>query len=145
MNDRERASADLGIAALNASLAGLGHKPLGLNPHVRMVGPVVGEIPNAMVDQPGVAPLRFVFGLDLDIWIGPYSEVVTSPVNAETRDRVEESITLVLTSEVLCQVGRRSVALTLRIPDQEPWLRLTVRGADQQPSLEPRYQPYARL
>ncbi|MEO3939434.1 hypothetical protein V3N99_22230 (plasmid) [Dermatophilaceae bacterium Soc4.6] len=144
MTDHELALAELGIEALNASLAGLGYPPVGVSPDVRMADPIVGEIPNAVVERLGVAPLRLVFGRDLDIWVGPYSEVVGAPVSEETRVRVEGLITRVLRSEVLCQYGRKSVELMLRLPDQDPWLRLKVRGAGREPMLESRYEPYAR-
>lgn len=143
MNDRERALAELGIGALNASLAGLGYAPIGASSDVRMADPVVGEIPNAVVERPGVAPLRLVFGRDLDIWVGPYSEVVEAPVGEKTRARVEALITRVLRSEVHCRYRKKSVELMLRIPDEDPWLRLKVRGVGQQTTLEPRYEPYA--
>ena len=143
MNDRERFLAELGIEALNASLAMLGHQPIEENPNVHMVDPVVGEIPNVVVEKPGVAPLRFLFGRDLDIWVGPYSEVVAAPVREETMVRIQDLITRVLTSEVLCRYRRKSVELVLRMPDQNPWLRLKIRGADLKPTLQPRYEPYA--
>ena len=108
-----------------------------------MAEPVVGDIPNAVVDRPGIAPLRIVFGRDLNIWVGPYSEVVTVAASEDTRGLMEEMITKVLMSEVVCNYRRRSVELVLRLPDHEPWMRLRVRGADLQPLLEPRYQPYA--
>lgn len=142
MNDQERVLAELGIEALNASLAGLGYPPVGTNPDVRMAQPAVGDIPNAVVDKPGVAPLRLVFGRELDIWVGPYSEVVCVPVGEETRGRIEELITRVLKSEVVCQYARKSVELILRIPDRDPWLRLRVHGAGRGPTLEPHYEPY---
>ena len=144
MNDHERVLAQLGIEALNASLAGLGYPPVGANHEVRMADPVVGDIPNAVVEKPGVAPIRLMFGRDLDIWIGPYSEVVGAPVGEETRDRIEDLITRVLRSEVLCRYGRRSVELTLRMPGQDPWIRLKVRGGDQKPTLSAQYVPYAQ-
>jgi hypothetical protein len=45
---------------------------------------------------------------------------------------------------VECRYRRKSIELILRIPDQDPWLRLKVRGADLKSTLEPRYAPYAR-
>lgn len=143
MNERERALAALGVDALNASLAGLGYPVITSSSDVRMAEPVVGDIPNAVVDRPGIAPLRIVFGRDLNIWVGPYSEVVTVAASEDTRGLMEEMITKVLMSEVVCNYRRRSVELVLRLPDHEPWMRLRVRGADLQPLLEPRYQPYA--
>lgn len=143
MNERERALSSMGVDALNASLAGLGYPVIVSSSDVRMAQPVVGDIPNAVVERPGVAPLRVVFGRDLNIWVGPYSEVVTVPASEETRGLMEEMITKVLMSEIVCTYRRRSVELVLRLPDHEPWMRLRVRGSDLQRSLEPRYQPYA--
>jgi len=145
MDERERALAAMGVDALNASLAGLGYPLIVSSSDVRMAEPVVGDIPNAVVERPGVAPLRIVFGRDLNIWVGPYSEVVTVPVSEETRGLMEEVITKVLMSEIVCSYRRRSVELVLRLPDHEPWMRLRVRGSDLQRLLEPRYQPYARV
>jgi hypothetical protein len=144
INDQEREVARLGIEALNASLIKLRHAPVGENPDVRMVDPVIGGIPNAIVEKPGVAPLRLVFGRDLDIWVGPYSEVVVAPVREETAGHIEGLITRVLMSEVVCRYRRKSIKLILRMPDQDPWLRLRVRGADRESTLELRYAPYAR-
>lgn len=121
MNEQERVSAARGIDACNASLAGLGYPPIGANPDVRMADPVVGDIPSAVVDRPGVAPLRLVFGRDLDIWVGPYSEVVSIPAGEDSRERMEELITRVLKSEVLCRPRRKSVELILQSP-------ITIRG-----------------
>lgn len=143
MNDRERVLVELGIGALNASLTALGYPPVGASRDVRMADPVVGDIPNAVVDKPGAAPLRFLFGRDLDIWVGPYSEVVQVPVNEKTTGRIEDLITRVLRSEVICRHGRTSLELILRIPDEDPWLRLRVRGTERAQTLEPRYEPYA--
>lgn len=144
MNDQELAFARLGLEALNSSLAELGYLPIGQNPDVRLADPIVGDITNAVVEKPGVAPFRFVFGRDLDIWIGPYSEVVGAPAREDTIGRIEGLITRVLMSEVLCQYRRKSVELVLRLPGQDPWLRLRVRGGRQEPSLAPLYEPYAR-
>lgn len=144
INDQERDATRLGIEALNASLAKLGYPPVGENPDVRMVDPVIGDIPNAVIEKPSVAPVRLVFGRDLDIWVGPYSEVVVAPVREATKGHIEDLITRVLKSEVVCQYRRKSIELILRMPGQGPWLRLRVRGADREPTLKPRYEPYAR-
>ena len=143
MNEQERALAAMGVDALNASLSGLGYPVIVASSDVRMAEPVMGDIPNAVVDRPGVAPLRIVFGRDLNIWVGPYSEVVTVPASEETRGLMVERLSKVLMSEVVCNYRGRSVELLLRLPDHEPWLRLRVRGSDLQRLLEPRYQPYA--
>jgi hypothetical protein len=142
VNEEERVSAAHGIAALNASLAVLGRPPIGANPEVRIAAPIIGDVPNAVVEKPGVAPLRLVFGRNLDIWVGPYSEVVTITSDEESRELMETLITRVLKSEVLCLHRRKSVELILRMPEQDPWLRLVVRGAPEAPTLEPHYEPY---
>ena len=144
MNHREQESARIGLEALNASLVTLGLAPVGENPDVRMVEPAVGAIPNAVVDKAGVAPWRFVFGRDLDIWVGPYSGAAGARLVEETRGEVEDLITRVLRSDVTFRRGRRSVELRFRIPNEEPWLRLKVRGADPSSSLERSYEAYGR-
>ncbi|MDQ1294260.1 MAG: hypothetical protein QG608_2143 [Actinomycetota bacterium] len=88
--------------------------------------------------------MRLVFGRDLDMWVGPYSEVVIAPVCEGTRGHIEDLITRILRSEVECRYRRKSIELILRIPNQDPWLRLKVLGADRKTILEPRYAPYAR-
>ncbi len=144
MNDQEREAARLGIEALDGALVALGYPPIGENPHVRMTAPVIGDIPNAIVEKPGTAPLRFVFGRDLDVWVGPFSEVVSAELLGASRDHVQHRIAQVLRSEVTCRVGRRWVKLVLQIPDQKPWLRLRVcGGASSALGMQPRYAPYA--
>lgn len=138
MSEWERALAALGVSALNASLGGLGYPMVPSSSDVRMADPVVGDIPNAVIEKPGVAPFRMLFGQDLNIWIGPYSEVVTIAASAERRGLMEEMITKVLTSEVICNIRRRSVELILQLPGHEPWTRLRVHGAHRQPTLKPR-------
>ena len=77
MNEQERARAAMGVDVLNASLAGLGYPAIVASSDVRMAEPIVGDIPNAVVDSPGVAPLRIVFGRDLSIWVGESSRRLT--------------------------------------------------------------------
>ena len=144
MNDREREAARLGIAALNGSLVELGYAPVEDSPDVRMADPVILDIPNAVVEKAGCAPLRLVFGPDLDLWVGPYSEVILEPVQEDTLSEIQDLITRVLKSEVSCDYRKRSVKLGLRIPGQDPWRRLTVYGGHEEARLAARYVPYAR-
>jgi len=143
MNEQERSAARLGIEALNAALVALGYLPMGSNSHVRLADPVVGDIPNAVVEKPGAPPWRLVFGRDLDIWVGPYSGIVEAPLLEDARKDIEELIIRILRSEVICRYGRRSIELTFRLHDQVPWLRLKVRGAGRSSPLEPRYSAFA--
>jgi hypothetical protein len=144
MNDREREAARLGIAALNGSLIELGFASVGDSSDVRLADPVILDIPNAVVEKPGCAPLRLIFGPDLDLWVGPYSEVILAPVQEHALSDLQDLITSILRSEVTCYYRKRSVKLTLRIPGQDPWRRLTVYGAGPESPLRPRYEPYAR-
>lgn len=144
MNERESVLAQYGIDAVNKALLKLGCPTISADSDICMAPPVIGDIPNAIVRKPRVAPFRIVFGRELNIWIGPYSEVVTVAVTENTRGLMEETITRVLMSEVLCSFTKRSVKLIIQIPDQEPWTKLRVHGMGLQPSLEPRYEPYAR-
>lgn len=144
MNDKEKEAARLGMEALDGALVDLGYPPLGENPHVRMVDPVVLDFPNAVVEKPGCAPLLFVFGPYLDLSVGPFSEVLVEEVTEATKDDVRYWINQLLRSEVTFRKRWRSVEIVLRVPGSEPWRRLRVFGAGKHPELEPSYAPYAR-
>jgi hypothetical protein len=144
LSDREKEAARLGMAALDAALVDLGCPPLGENPHVRMVDPVVLDIPNAVVEKPGCAPMLFVFAPHLDVWIGPFSELLNLDVLEDTQEHVQHLIRRVLRSEVTFRKRWRSVEIVLRVPDSEPWLQLTSFGGVSGLRLEPSYAPYAR-
>jgi hypothetical protein len=66
MTEREREAARLGMEALDQALMALGRRPVDQNPDFRLADPVVGDLPNVVLDSPGAAPLRFVFGPDLE-------------------------------------------------------------------------------
>jgi hypothetical protein len=144
MNNQERELTRVGIEALNAALAGLGYPPVGENPEVRFGDSGGPRLPVVVVDKPGVAPLSFMFGYELDVRVGPYSGVIEVPLGAETRALVEDVITRVLRSEVLCRDRWKSIELMLRIPGQDPWDTLRVFPHAREWRLEPRYEPYAR-
>ena len=143
MNATERYLAELGIQALNGSLVRLGYPPVGESLDVRMADPVVGDIPNAIVEKPGVAPFRFVFGRDLDMWIGPFSELLLLPVSEQAMGEIEEQLTQALRSEVHCHYGRTMAKVTLQLPGQVPWFTLRSWARGRVRALGPRYAPYA--
>jgi hypothetical protein len=92
INDQEREAARLGLQALDRALMALGRRPVDQNPDFRLAEPVVGDLPNAVLEKRGAAPLRFVFGSDLDVWVGPFSEVVTLKVSEATKDLIQQRI-----------------------------------------------------
>jgi hypothetical protein len=142
MNDREEYGARLGTRALPEVLAELGCAPLGSNPNIRVAEPDIGDLLTLEVDKPGVAPVRVIFGTELNIWVGPYSEVVVLPLRDETFREAKALISKVLRSEIRSRYRRRSVELTLGIPGNDPWARLVVRGADGAPLLDAKYTPF---
>ena len=144
MSDREREAARIGMQVLNDALTALGYKPAPENTDFRIAEPVVGDIPNTILDKPGVAPLRFVFGLELDVWVGPFSEVLTLDVSDAAKDEAQRRIEKLLRSSVECRMGRWFMNITLRLPREEPWLRLKVGASGYPATLEPVYAPYAR-
>lgn len=144
MTGQEREAARLGMEALDQALIGLGRPPVEENPDFRMSEPVRGDLPNAVLDKLGVAPIRLIFGPDLDVWVGPFSEVVLLEVSEATKGLIVHNLKKILRSTIVCQAGRRSVLITLAIPGAAPWLRLKVRGTSVSDSLEPSYEPYSR-
>ena len=144
MTEAEREAALLGMAALDGALRALGRPPVEANPDLRFVDPVVGDLPNAVLERVGAAPFRFVFGLDLDVWVGPFSEVVQVPISRESPAHASQLLERVLRSVVTCDVRPRSTTIAL-ISSGEPWLRLVSWGAIRVPRLEARYEAYASL
>jgi hypothetical protein len=150
LSDRERQAARLGEEALDRALVALGHRPALDNPDFRLAEPIALDIPNAVLEKPGAAPLRFVFGPTLDIWVGPFSEVILVDVAAEDdaqRTEVIEDaqrvIEKLLRSSITCRAGRWLTAeITLQLPGDEPWRRLKVRAKGAELALEPCYAPY---
>jgi hypothetical protein len=142
INDQEREAARLGMRLLDQALISLGCRPVSENPDFRSTDPVVGDLPTAVLDKPGVAPFRFIFGRDLDVWVGTFSEVVIAPVSdartPDARYRIEE----LLRSSVICRPGKRLMEISLQRPGDKPWLRLSVRASGSVSALEPVYAPY---
>jgi hypothetical protein len=134
MSDQEREAARLGMRVLDNALIALGHRPALENPDFRAAEPVVGDLPNIVLEKAGVAPLRFIFGQQLDVWVGPFSEIVTVDISHATKDDAQAT----------CRIGKRSVEIALQLPGNEPWLRLkVVGGSGAALTLEPTYAPYA--
>ena len=142
INDQEREAARLGMRALDQAVISLGHRPVLENPDFRVTDPVVGDLPTTVLKKPGVAPFRFIFGPDLDVWVGPFSEVVSARVSDARKDDAQRRIEDLLQSFVTCRPGKRSMEITLQCPGDEPWLRLKVRASGLASTLEPMYSPY---
>ncbi len=140
----KREAARLGMEALDQVLLALGQQPVHENPQFHVADPVVGDLPNVVLEKPAAAPLRFVFGQDLDVWVGPFSEVVLLRVSEATKGIIHQQIERILLSSVACQAGKKSMVITLQLPDSEPWLRLKVRASGQSSALEPYYAPYLK-
>jgi hypothetical protein len=144
MSDQEREAARLGMRVLDNALIALGHRPALENPDFRAAEPVVGDLPNIVLEKAGVAPLRFIFGQQLDVWVGPFSEIVTVDISHATKDDAQWRIERLLRSSATCRIGKRSVEIALQLPGNEPWLRLkVVGGSGAALTLEPTYAPYA--
>jgi hypothetical protein len=142
ISDQERETARLGTQLLDRALVALGRRPAVENEDFRAADPVVGDLPNTVLEKPGVAPLRFIFGPQLDVWVGPFSEVVTATISEATADDAQRQIERLLRSSVDCRIRRNSAEITLQVASDEPWLRLKVRAAGLAAALEPRYAPY---
>jgi hypothetical protein len=142
VNDEEREAARLGMQILDQALVSLGQKPALESPDFRVTEPVVGDIPTTVLERRGVAPFRFVFGRDLDVWVGPFSEVILAPVRAAAEKEIQQRIEVLLQSSVTCRPGKRSMEIALQRPGSVPWLRLKVRASGVATKLEATYSPY---
>jgi hypothetical protein len=142
VNDEEREAARLGMRILDQALISLGQKPMLESQDFRVTEPVVGDIPTTVLEKSGVAPFRFVFGRDLDVWVGPFSEVILAPVHSATEKETQQRIEVLLQSSVTCRPGKRSMEIALQRPGRVPWLRLKVRASDVAAKLEATYSPY---
>lgn len=133
----------MGIDAMNAALSSLGKPPVG-DPasDIQFDEPVAFAIPTAVLNAAGAAPIKFIFHGYLDVWIGPFSEVLVYDVEKQTPSEVEEDLRLLFTSEVACRYRWGSVRITLSQPGHKPWRRLGVGGSGPVPRLEPLYAPY---
>ena len=143
-DERKKALGRLGMEALDGALVDLGYPPVRENPHVRTGHTEVFGLTTAVVEKPGCAPLEFQFGPELDVWVGPFSEVVMYELTEATRDEVRSLIAQVLRSEVTWRPRWMSVELVLRVPGSEPWRRLRSFGGSRDLGLHPTsFAPYA--
>ena len=142
MSGTERAAARIAIDVLNAVLAEHGQPTLEQNPHFRSADPIMGVLPNFVLDKDGVAPLRFVFGQTLDIWVGPYSEVVVAEIVPDRIGALRDVVARVLHSHVAVMPGRYWTTLELSESGMDPWRTLRVRHGGRRPSLNRQYLPF---
>lgn len=143
LNRGEREASRLGANALDQALISLGRRPVSDNPDFRVTDPVLGDLPTVILDKPGAAPFRFVFGRDLDVWVGPFSEVITAPVSPEETEKIQEGIERVLKSSVSCRSQKKWLEISLQLQSEEPWRRLKVRAGGFVSGLAQDYAPYA--
>ena len=143
INDLEREAERLGRQALDGALIALGRQPLDRNPDFLDGDPVTGDIPNVVLHVPGIAPLRFIFGPDLDVWVGPFSELVTIEMSQEKLAFAQQRLEWVLQSAVTYESGRFWKKVSLNRAGAKPWLRLKVRAAGSNARLQPSYAPYS--
>lgn len=143
ISDHEREAARVGMRALDQALVALGRPSVSQNPDFNFAEPVVGHLPNIVLEKRGVAPLRFVFGFDLDVWVGPFSEVILLTASEASFDLIQQRVAELLSSSIFCQAGRGSMVITLQLPGDEPWLRLKVRASGLSSELDSAYAPYA--
>ena len=143
MRGRAQRHAQVGIDAMNAALSSLGMPPIGDPESDIQFDEPDTYAPQAVLDAPGAAPMRFIFGPLLDVWIGPFSEVLVMDVERQTTSEIEEELTCLFTSQVAYRYRRGSVRIALSQPEQKPWRRLGVSGGfGVFPRLEPLYAPY---
>jgi hypothetical protein len=142
-NDHEQEAARLGMQALDGALVALGQRPVSQNPDFRLSSPVVGELPNVVLEKHGAAPLRFVLGPDLDVWVGPFSEVVLAAVSESSLHLIQQRIEDLLRSSVVCESRKGMMVIKLQIANAKPWLRLKVRASGTSSTLNPFYPAYA--
>lgn len=138
----EREAARRGQVALDAALVALGCLPLDENSDFQVADSAVGELLTLALEKQGVAPLRFVFGADLEVWVGPFSDVITVAVADMSAEQLRAQMMLVLRSSVDVHRARRSTQIMLSVQDEVPWLRLKVRAFGQSKPLEGKFDAY---
>lgn len=87
-----------------------------------------GFYPALLLVKSGVAPLRLVMGPVLDVWIGPYSEVVSVDTATCERDEMIELLERLLRSKFTITSGRWAVKITAQLSGSQPWLALRIWG-----------------
>lgn len=143
MSHDQRGCSEAGQKAFDDALVGLGELPAGSNPDLRRGEPILGVFPNVYLVRSGVAPLRFVFGQTVDVWVGPFSEAVVIDVTDASLDLVRGSILRVLRSSVLVSSGRWTTTIVFQIGDELPWSRLRVRARGAEGLLDGDYKPFS--
>ncbi|WP_240643939.1 TfoX/Sxy family protein [Antribacter gilvus] len=142
MTPEEREATRLGAEALDRALVALGRRPAAENPDFRAGEPLAGIFPTLLLEKPGVAPLTLVLAPYLDVWVGPFSEVVLIVIEESSPGEVQGLLEKVLRSAVTCRKGRWATTVTLQIPGEEPWIRLKDLGTRGKASLEGDFLPY---
>jgi hypothetical protein len=84
---------------------------------------MTGGATRVHLEKSGVAPFSFVFGPAIDVWVGPFSEVVLQDVSKKTVDHLREALGQVFRSAVSVRSERWSTTIAFRLPGAEPWLR----------------------
>lgn len=142
MDSSDREVTRIARRALDDALVSLGRRPVSENPDFWPGEPVPGDFPTVVLEAPGVAPFQFVLGPDVDVWVGPFSEVVLVEASAETEATIRSRLRDVLLSTVTSRRRRWSTEIVLRVPGAEPWMRLRSYGRFTAAPLEPAYRPY---
>jgi hypothetical protein len=139
----EQAGIELGLGLLDRELGTLGMPPLRQNPDFAEREPFLGVFPVFEVVRPGAAPFRFVFSSGVDLWVGPFSEILEIEAEAENAELIATSVQRALRSVVEVSRVRKTVVITLSLPGSaNPWLTVKVRGSDYEGPFV-RYEPLA--
>lgn len=118
--------------AVDGALARLGSPPISDNPRF-LEESKPGRL-SYVLDEP---PLRFEFGYEFEIGLGPVSEIYT--VNPNDSSTLQEDIERILTSSVRVDQRNRRVTVEFVDADGTAWLR------SRQRSLFGSYEPNNRL
>lgn len=143
MDDAEGALVFRGVAIVDRALVSIGGEPLAENPDLELTRSDYGGRPAVVLTRTDVAPFVFMLGHDLDVWIGPFSEVLLLSLADTTASASAALVVKTLRSHVAYERRRRNALLTCHLPGESPWLRLRVRPRGRSADLAASYEPYA--
>jgi hypothetical protein len=140
----ERDKIVAGQLALSAALAEIGEAPLGSNPDLIEDVPYLEVFPTYVAFREGAAPFTFVLGSELQMDVGPFSEVLVLDVDVSA-DELRDSLVRVLRSHVDVTVGRIWATVTLTDSNGQEWRKLRVARTAEARALTTRsWAPFAR-
>ena len=109
------------IRLMNEALRQLRQPELTANPAFTRNAEVPWD--SYLLNVPGAAPMRFDLGVDVNVWVGPCSEVLLLPSEWEELADLKSA----LISEIEIDVGPRQkrVSIRFRNPQGEIWYSTT--------------------